>query len=94
MQTLATRGLEEPCFQLCCCVSVLFWREILQYPVQLSPVKTGGYPSDRGIYPMDHRNKTSFMHLYYSYSRLLQEAWGSHFSPLFLKLLDTTPLCL
>jgi hypothetical protein len=23
---------------------------------------------------MDHRN----MHLYYSYSRLLQEAWGSH----------------
>ena len=23
------------------------------------------------------------MHLYYSHSRLLQEAWGSHFSPLF-----------
>jgi hypothetical protein len=26
--TLATCGLEEPFFQLCCCVSVLFWREI------------------------------------------------------------------
>ena len=23
------------------------------------------------------------MHLYYSYSMFLQEAWGSHFSPLF-----------
>ena len=28
----------------------------------------------------DHRNKTRFMHLYYSHSRLLQEAWESqHF---------------
>ena len=28
----------------------------------------------------DHRNKTRFMHFYYSHSRLLQEAWGSqHF---------------
>ncbi len=26
--TLATRGLEEPFFQLCCCVSLLFWQEI------------------------------------------------------------------
>jgi hypothetical protein len=27
--TLASRGLEEPFFQLCCCVSVFwFWREI------------------------------------------------------------------
>ncbi len=26
--TLATRGLEEPFFQLCCCVSFLFWRKI------------------------------------------------------------------
>jgi hypothetical protein len=26
--TLATRRLEEPFFQLCCCVSFLFWREI------------------------------------------------------------------
>jgi hypothetical protein len=27
--TLATRGLEEPFFQLCCCVLVFwFWREI------------------------------------------------------------------
>ncbi len=26
--TLATRGLEEPFFQLCCCVSFLFRREI------------------------------------------------------------------
>ena len=26
--TLALRGLEEPFFQLCCCVSVWFWREI------------------------------------------------------------------
>jgi hypothetical protein len=26
--TLATRGLEEAVFQLCCCVSFLFWREI------------------------------------------------------------------
>jgi hypothetical protein len=26
--TLATRGLEEPTFQLCCCVSFLFWQEI------------------------------------------------------------------
>jgi hypothetical protein len=27
--TLAARGLEEPFFQLCCCVSVFwFWREI------------------------------------------------------------------
>jgi hypothetical protein len=26
--TLASRGLEEPFFQLCCCVSFLFWREI------------------------------------------------------------------
>jgi hypothetical protein len=24
----ALRGLEEPFFQLCCCVSFLFWREI------------------------------------------------------------------
>ncbi len=28
MNTLASRGLEEPFFQLCCCVSFLFWREI------------------------------------------------------------------
>ncbi len=28
MNTLATHGLEEPFFQLCCCVSFLFWREI------------------------------------------------------------------
>ena len=26
--TLAMHGLEEPFFQLCCCVSFLFWREI------------------------------------------------------------------
>jgi hypothetical protein len=26
--TLAMHGLEEPFFQLCCYVSVLFWREI------------------------------------------------------------------
>ena len=26
--TLASRGLVEPFFQLCCCVSILFWREI------------------------------------------------------------------
>ncbi len=26
--TLALRGLVEPFFQLCCCVSFLFWREI------------------------------------------------------------------
>ncbi len=26
--TLPTHGLEEPFFQLCCCVSLLFWREI------------------------------------------------------------------
>jgi hypothetical protein len=26
--TLATRGLEEPFFQLCCCISYLFWQEI------------------------------------------------------------------
>ncbi len=26
--TLASRGLVEPFFQLCCCVSFLFWREI------------------------------------------------------------------
>jgi hypothetical protein len=26
--TLAARGLEELFFQLCCCVSFLFWREI------------------------------------------------------------------
>jgi hypothetical protein len=26
--TLAMRGLEEPFFQLCCCVSFLIWREI------------------------------------------------------------------
>jgi hypothetical protein len=26
--TLAMRGLEEPFFQLCCCVSFLLWREI------------------------------------------------------------------
>jgi hypothetical protein len=26
--TLAMRGLEEPIFQLCCCVSFLFWWEI------------------------------------------------------------------
>ncbi len=24
----ASRGLEEPFFQLCCCVSFWFWREI------------------------------------------------------------------
>ena len=24
----ASRGLEEPFFQLCCCVSVVFWWEI------------------------------------------------------------------
>jgi hypothetical protein len=28
MHTLALRGLEEPFFQLCCCVSFWFWREI------------------------------------------------------------------
>ncbi len=29
MNTLTARGLEEPFFQLCCCVSVLwFWQEI------------------------------------------------------------------
>jgi hypothetical protein len=28
INTLATRGLEENFFQLCCCVSFLFWREI------------------------------------------------------------------
>jgi hypothetical protein len=28
MNTLALRGLEEPFFQLCCCVSFWFWREI------------------------------------------------------------------
>ncbi len=27
-ETLATRGLEEPFFQLCCCVSFVFWWEI------------------------------------------------------------------
>ncbi len=27
--TLATHGLEEPFFQLCCCVSYLFWREMV-----------------------------------------------------------------
>jgi hypothetical protein len=26
--TLASRGLEEPFFQLCCCVRFLFWRDI------------------------------------------------------------------
>jgi hypothetical protein len=26
--TLTSRGLEEPFFQLCCCFSFLFWREI------------------------------------------------------------------
>ncbi len=26
--TLALRGLEQPFFQLCCCFSFLFWREI------------------------------------------------------------------
>jgi hypothetical protein len=26
--TLASRGLEEPIFQLCCCVSFWFWQEI------------------------------------------------------------------
>ncbi len=26
--TLAARGLEEPFFQLCCCVSFWFWQEI------------------------------------------------------------------
>ncbi len=26
--TPASRGLEEPFFQLCCCVSFFFWREI------------------------------------------------------------------
>jgi hypothetical protein len=26
--TPASRGLEEPFFQLCCCVSFLFWQEI------------------------------------------------------------------
>ncbi len=52
---------------------------VLQCPVQLSPVKTGGYPSDRGI-SHDYRDKTRFMLLYYSYSRLLREAWESqHF---------------
>ncbi len=29
MNTLALRGLEEPFFQLCCCFSFLFWREIV-----------------------------------------------------------------
>ncbi len=28
MNTLAIRGMEELFFQLCCCVSFLFWREI------------------------------------------------------------------
>jgi hypothetical protein len=28
MNTLTSHGLEEPFFQLCCCVSFLFWLEI------------------------------------------------------------------
>ncbi len=28
MNTLALRGLVEPFFQLCCCISFLFWQEI------------------------------------------------------------------
>jgi len=53
---------------------------LLQCLVQSSPVKKRGiYPSDHRIY-RDHRNKTRFMLLYYSHSRLLQEAWGNqHF---------------
>jgi hypothetical protein len=43
-------------------------------------LKMGDIPWTAG-YPMDHRNKTRFMHLYYSHSRLLQEALGSHFPP-------------
>jgi hypothetical protein len=43
--TLATRGLEEPFFQLCCCVSFLFWREIgfgfTYYYVQRVPYSCG-----------------------------------------------------
>ena len=50
---------------------------LLQCPVQLSPGKKVGYPSDRGI-SQDHRNKTRFMLLYYSYSRPLREARGNH----------------
>ncbi len=29
LDTLALRGLVESLFQLCCCVSFLFWREIV-----------------------------------------------------------------
>jgi hypothetical protein len=32
--------------------SIIHALPLLQCPVQLSPVKTGGYPSDPGIYPM------------------------------------------
>ena len=39
--------------------------------------KSGIYPSDCGI-SQDHRNKTRFMLLYYSYCRPLREARGSH----------------
>ncbi len=39
-KTLAVRGLEELFFQLCCCVSFWFWREIgfgfTYYPLQAS----------------------------------------------------------
>ena len=39
------------------------------------------YPSDPGIYPSDDLYKSRIVHLYYSSSRFLHKAWGTHFSP-------------
>ena len=55
--------------------------ELLQCPVHLSLGKKWGI----SLRPRDisrvHRNKTRFMLLYYSYSRPLREARGSHCHP-------------
>ena len=56
-------------------------------PSTIVPCKKGGYPSDHGI-SRDHRNKTRFMLLYYSHSRLLQEAWGNQHFFIYYNLLS------
>jgi hypothetical protein len=63
----------------------LFWKKhdkvrvvFTTLPSTIVPCKKRGiYPSDHRI-SQDYRNKTRFMHLYYSHSRLVREARGNH----------------
>ncbi len=57
-------------------------RLLLHGPVQLCSGKTLGYFPWATGYFLRPLHKSKFVHLYYSYARLLQEAWGSHIYPM------------